>query len=143
MFDFIKRLFSKPDVPQLAQSTTEIAFRAGAMISMNLMAERASPHVICRLSYPFSRGYLFGWIDAASQCANVALDDKEFVVFMSAGHYPLKDDIGESTIFVLASADLQGTLDFDNGLALGAKEYMASLEGKLNMPIGLITFLNR
>jgi len=143
MFDFIKRLFSKPDVPQLPQSTLEIAFRAGMMISMNLMAERCTPDIIARLSLPFSRGYLFGWLDAASQYANIELNDKEFLVFMVAGHFPIKDDIGDMTTFVMASSELQGTLDLENGRALGGQEYIASLEGKLSMPIGLINFLNR
>ncbi|MCO8166241.1 hypothetical protein NJC40_00405 [Pseudomonas sp. 21LCFQ02] len=143
MFSLIRRLVSKSDVPKLPQISAEVAFRAGEMISISLMSERSAPGIIAKLNFPFSRGYLFGWIDAASQCANIPLTDKEFVVYMSAGHYPLKDDIGDSTSFVLSSAKLQGTPSFDNGRSLGAQEYMASLDGKLNMPIGLITFIRR
>lgn len=142
MFEFIKRLFSAPKATRMQPAHTRVAFGAGQMIAMNLLAEMESPNIIAKISYPFSRGYLFGWIDAASQCAQISLTNEEFTNFMTSGHVPIKDDVDEALTFVIASTQLQGTPDFDNGRALGALEYMKSIEGKLNMPIGLITFLN-
>lgn len=138
-------LFKKKRQPMasLDDRSVDVALRAAAMIGMNMPMCRSVKNFKGKLQSPFVRGYFVGFLDAASQLANLGLQsDEEFFEFVIEGHIFLKDYLSDTDSYAIKSLELRQDQEFGNGMSSGGKDYFESLQGKLNYPRQLVNYFH-
>ncbi len=128
----------------LDERSVDVALRAAAMIGMNMfMCKSKNKNFKEKLQSPYVRGYFVGFLDAASQLANLGLkSDEEFFEFVIEGHIFLKDYLHDTDSYAVKSLELRQDQEFSRGMSSGGKDYFESLQGKLNYPRQLVNYFN-
>lgn len=115
----------------------ETLIRTAQMIDMQLFICKSVEGYSYKMSTPYVRGYIFGFIDAALQYSKVDIgDDEKFFSLMLFGHMALlgKDGVAD---YLSTSVMMQNNIEFNKGQAEGGSEYFDYLSEKIKGPYKL------
>lgn len=116
----------------------EVAEKTATVLSVGLMICRDVNGFDRMLASDRVRGYLVGFLDGASQAANLPFSSEEqffsYVVhghqFMAAGQLKLfGGDARKAAGFALDSLGKKGSAEFEKGQEIGGTEYFAWIDG--------------
>lgn len=139
MFNFFKKKKQQKKNNEfiIEPLTRETLIRTAQMIDMQLFLCRSVNGYASKMNTPYVRGYIFGFIDAALQYANVSIEnDERFFSLMAFGHMALLGE-GSGFDYVSNSAMMQDNIDFQRGQSDGGGEYFDYLSENIKSPCKL------
>ena len=141
MFGFFKK--KRQPMASLNDRSLDVALCAAVMIDLTMLICRSVKNFEEKLQSQFVRGYFVGFLDAASQSANLDLrSDEEFFEFIIKGHVFLKDDLRDTDSYAIASLGLRQESKFSEGMSAGWSDYFDSLQGKLSYRRQLLNYFH-